>query len=221
MWDPTAQRLRAHRRVDCPDMPGHGVRDARPFTLTEAIEVIEASIDSLGGRAVVAGHSMGGYLSLAAAARLEPKVAGVVAMGCTAQPSSSPKVVYEAVAGLASRIPKTYDRVSTAVFNRFLPEESAEAFVRGGLASEWFASGVKGIEALDSLADVAAYDGPIWFVNGTFDQMRMHEKKFLAAARHGRLSVWPGLNHLTIMRDPDRLARAIEDACLVVDSGTE
>lgn len=50
---------------------------------------------------------------------------------------------------------------------------------------------------------------------------RLQERKFITAAQDGRLSVWPGLNHLSIMADPVPLARTIDDACLVVDAREE
>lgn len=182
------------------------------------MDAIAAAIDEVGGRALLAGVSMGGYLALAAGHRIgAPQIAGITAIGCTAKPGTRAGVVYTATAALAQRSPDRYDRVTERAMRRMVPPELSDAVMEGGFATASFRDAVREITRLDSLADVAAYDGPVWFLNGTFDQMRLHEKQFLATAAEGRLTVWPGKNHLTVLSDPQRLARFIDDACCVIE----
>lgn len=218
MWRPTAAILSHSHDVRFPDMPGHGALRGEPFNIDGCMAAIERAIDEAGGRALLAGVSMGGYLALAAGARIgSPRIAGIVAIGCTAKPGTRAAVVYSAAAALAQRSPDRYDRVTERAMRRMVPAELSAAVMEGGFATASFRDAVREITALDSLADVAAYDGSTWFLNGTFDQMRLHEKQFLAAAPQGRLTVWPGKNHLTVLSDPQRLATFIDDACRVVE----
>ncbi|WP_106848433.1 alpha/beta fold hydrolase [Blastococcus sp. Marseille-P5729] len=218
MWRPTSAILGRSRDVRSPDMPGHGALREEPFTVEGCIEAVDRAIAEVGGRALLAGVSMGGYLALAAGARIgQPRIAGIVAIGCTAKPGTRAGVVYSAAAALAQRAPDRYDRATERAMRRMVPPELSDAVMEGGFATASFGDAVREITALDSLSDVAAYGGPTWFLNGTFDQMRLHEKQFLAAAPQGRLTVWPGKNHLTVLSDPQRLATFIDDACRVIE----
>lgn len=62
------------------DLPGNGVDDTPPgdVTLELCLDLIESTIDALGGRACVVGHSGGGLMATAMAERAPDKVASVI-----------------------------------------------------------------------------------------------------------------------------------------------
>ncbi len=45
------------------DLPGHGTRADDAFTIDAAMAVVDAAVQRLGGRAVVVGLSLGGYVA--------------------------------------------------------------------------------------------------------------------------------------------------------------
>ena len=87
LWDPQVELLargftvvrwdlRGHGRTDSPDDPGAYGRD-------QALGDMAAILDAVGARvAIVSGHSLGGYLSLAFHAAHPDRVAALVLSGC-------------------------------------------------------------------------------------------------------------------------------------------
>ena len=68
------------------DLPGHGRRRGERFTWGGAIDAVARGVDDVGGRALVVGLSLGGYVGIAHAARDPGQVAGLVAAGCSTRP---------------------------------------------------------------------------------------------------------------------------------------
>ncbi len=73
-WHPLAERLGDSHRVLAPDLPGYGGRpwttaDAQKGAITRDLEEAEAWLFEVGEPAHVLGHSYGGVLALAAAAK--------------------------------------------------------------------------------------------------------------------------------------------------------
>ena len=67
IWEDLSEALSDEFRVVCPDLPGFGKSPLpeKPFTLSEIGNVIIAWAKNLGiGKALVIGHSLGGYISL-------------------------------------------------------------------------------------------------------------------------------------------------------------
>ncbi|MGV9770958.1 alpha/beta fold hydrolase [Streptosporangium sp. NPDC003464] len=214
MWGPVMSRL--DRPSAAVDLPGHGTRRGEPFSMDAAVSAVADAIDSLGGRALVAGLSLGGYVGIAAAERLPGRVAGLVAMGCTAR-NASTAWIYRSVAALAARDPARADRISSHVLRRVLPGPAGAAMVAGGLSCEVLPQAVAAVAEHDQLAALAAYPGRVWLVNGARDPFRSDERAFLRACRDGRLILIPRRGHLGVLRDPGPLARLLGDLCDQLD----
>src|ERR671914_116006 len=79
MWRPQLPVLAAHHRVARWDLPGHGRSNAPDdpdaYTHDAALAALTALVDET---AVLGGHSLGGYLSLAFALRHPERVRGLV-----------------------------------------------------------------------------------------------------------------------------------------------
>lgn len=199
------------------DLPGHGERTGEPFTLDGAVETVRRAVDGLGGRAVVVGLSLGGYVGIAHAARHPRQVAGLVAASCCTRP-------YRPVVrawGVASRaIVGLPDR--GAGLNRFavrltLPEPAARDVAAGGFAFDVMTGALRALAGFDVLGDLHRVEAPVWLVNGRFDHFRAEERVFLAACGDGRLVIVPGATHLVSLVRPTRFSRAVLDALAVVD----
>jgi pimeloyl-ACP methyl ester carboxylesterase len=221
MWGPVARRVAAGRAVDVPDMPGHGGRRGEDFGVDAAVDAVTAAIDRVGGRAVLVGVSLGGYLAIATAARHPERVAGVVAMGCTTVPDRSSVLAYRALAAFIARGSGRGDRFSERAFRRMLPPDVAAAMVAGGIDGSVVPQVVQALAGFDVLGALRSYPGPVWLVNGEWDHFRRNEGAFLRACRQGRLAVWPRRHHLSCMADTDHLVRTVNDVCAVVDHAAE
>ncbi|GAA3428530.1 alpha/beta hydrolase [Streptosporangium nondiastaticum] len=208
MWDPVAARIGGP--VAAPDLPGHGSRRGEPFTMEGAASAVADAIDALGGRAFVAGLSLGGYVGIAAAGRFPERVAGLAALGCTSN-SRLTTVPYRFAASLAARNPARADQVSARLLRGLLPGPAGAAMVAGGLACEVLPQVVEAVTGYDHLAALAAYPGRVWLVNGTRDPLRTNERDFLRACRNGRLILLPRRGHLGALAAPGPLARLLED----------
>ncbi len=98
MWLPQVERLSDTYRVIALDLPGHGVRAAERFTLDRAADVVAATIDAAaGGRAIVVGLSLGGYVAMHLAERTPERVRGLVLAGATAEPDGLRAAPYRAL----------------------------------------------------------------------------------------------------------------------------
>jgi pimeloyl-ACP methyl ester carboxylesterase len=204
--------------VAAPDLPGHGQRRGEPFTMDAAVATVTDTIERLGGRALVVGFSLGGYVGMAVAGRHPHRVAGLVALGSTAKADGPFAAIYGLAAGLAGRHPESANRLSAWGFRRALPAPVAEAVVAGGLACEIAPQVLGAVTAMNPPTPLLDYPGPVWLVNAARDPARRDERAFLHACRNGRLSVWPGRNHVSFLADTAILARLVLDAAVVTEA---
>lgn len=88
MWRGQMEALRGEYRVIAPDLRGHGESEspAGPATMEEMARDVAALLDDSGvGRAVIAGLSMGGYVSLAFCRLFPERVSALVLAHTRAQ----------------------------------------------------------------------------------------------------------------------------------------
>jgi pimeloyl-ACP methyl ester carboxylesterase len=210
MWEPVISLMGRERAVAAPDLPGHGAQRGRRFTMAAAEEAVVDAVTALGGRALVVGMSLGGYVGIHVAARHPALVAGLVAMGCTARPERA--AGHRLAARLAALDPERAARISAFTFRRALPERAAAAMVAGGVACEVMPEAVEAVAGTDPIASLKAYPGPVWLVNGARDPLRIDERHFLRACQDGRLVILPRRGHISMLADPHALARLVNDA---------
>ena len=216
MWRPQVELLGGQgRRVVALDLPGHGARRGEVFTLGGAVEAVRDAVDGVGGRALVVGLSMGGFVAIAAAAAVPERVAGLVAASCTARPAQALAQVYRIPAVLLERLPDKGEAVNER-FHRLTLGEGAEAVLDGGLAMEAARAVIDEIAQMDVLAALGSYRGPVWLVNGARDHFRIHEKRFLDACVDGRLLNVPRAGHMVNVDAPENFTKIVADAADVV-----
>lgn len=154
------------------DLPGHGERAGERFTLRGALDAIGEAVDGCGVPPLVVGLSLGGYSSLAYAARHQHTVAGVLLAGCSTEIRGKPVAVYRNVAHHVARVMR--------------PTGGTWHIVTDMLAA---------MGGHSSLADLRRLQVPVWLVNGRRDVLRLEERRYLAARPGTRLTVVPGAGH--------------------------
>jgi pimeloyl-ACP methyl ester carboxylesterase len=195
------------------DLPGHGALADRAFTLDAATEAIETVIDRVaGGRAILVGLSLGGYVSMAVAARSPQRVRGLVLAGSTREPTGPARFAYWFVGTGLGLAPQSVLRgIMAFVWRRRYGPAVAGAIMAKG----YFARG--GGEAIRVLAAggfrdrLRSYGGPILVINGNLDLVfRLGERRFLEgvpSVTRRRIN-WAA--HLSNLDRPDDFSNAVE-----------
>ncbi|HYP73077.1 MAG TPA: alpha/beta hydrolase [Microbacterium sp.] len=198
------------------DLPGHGTRMSETFTLESAFATIDEAVTDAAeeGAVLLAGHSMGGLLSIEYVGReVRTPVDAFIAASCTAIPRGAALATYRALAGGFDRLPGRGARVSEWVLDRTLPPETRADFGAGGYAFDTQDLALRSLSVLDLLAALRRIDVPTWFVNGQFDQLRVNERLFVSQVPGAELIVVPRTSHLvTAMRH--RVFNAVLDVAL-------
>ncbi|QIM21141.1 alpha/beta hydrolase [Phycicoccus sp. HDW14] len=168
-----------------PDLPAHGARRDGPFTWEGALDVVGEAVGADDGVPVVlAGHSLGGYLVMAWAARHPTRLAGLGLLGASAVPAGPGAAVYRGLARLEQRLgPDRMSRALDRQFDALLPPAFAALLKEAGygfdgIPDAW--AGVMGECRPEMLAEVTA---PVLLVNGQLDQLRVDVRRFRKAAR--------------------------------------
>jgi pimeloyl-ACP methyl ester carboxylesterase len=179
---------RGHRSVAI-DLPGHGSRVLERFTAEAAFAVIDEAVDSFDVPPLLVGLSLGGYTSLAYAARREGKLAGVVLAGCSTEIRGKPIGAY-----------------------RRLAHDVTRTLRIGG--DDWavVTDMLAAIKGYSPLADLRGLGVPVWLVNGRRDPLRLDERRYLGARPGTRLSVVPGAGHDVNSHQPIAFNRILLDA---------
>jgi len=193
------------------------LRDHR-FRLDAAVEgLLEVITWVAGGRALVVGMSLGGYVAMELAARRPEAVAGLIVSGATAQPGARVPVLPRAIARTALGLEACWPRQATRTLAGTLPLPSLQA-TRG---VRWLRldPGVQGILEIVGrrfTRAVAEYPGPVVFVNGERDRVfRRGEREFLAASPRASLEVIPDAGHQCNVDNPqlfNRIVRRMADS---------
>jgi pimeloyl-ACP methyl ester carboxylesterase len=167
IWAPqvAAMRLLGHECATV-DLPGHGRRAGEHFTLDSALSTIGNAVRAFDIPPLLVGLSLGGYTSLAFAARNPGAVAGVMLSGCSTEIKGKPLSLYR--------------RVSARVVRLFRHRRAAWPLVTDMLHA---------MQGYSSLADIRRLTVPVWLVNGRWDVLRVGERRTLAARPATRLHV--------------------------------
>lgn len=218
MWRAQLEALeRAGRRAVAPDLPGHGRRVDETFTVEASLEAIGDAVGDLGGRAVVVGLSLGGYLGTAWAARNPGAAAALLLSGCSTDPDTVLTGAWLQAARLIARLPDRGEALNQALVDRALPPDGATDVAAGGFALDVMVDLLGAMRAVEPRVDLSRVTCPVWFANGQWDHFRLHERAFLAARPGARRVVVRGATHLASLVRPVAFTRVLLELLEEVD----
>lgn len=216
-WDPQVPALRAAgHHVLAPDLPGHGARRGEPFTLEAAQSVIEGAARTAHETTALpvhlVGSSLGGMLAIRSAARLgaadqadagtdgtgaSPVLGSLVACGAAVQPTPLTARLYARLITATDLLPAMRSGSEAFPFTWLLGRDGARAYLRGGRADiDVVAPAFAAVASLDLRGELSRIPAPVTFLHGRFEQLRLHERSFTAAAPQRRLELLPYGNHM-------------------------
>jgi pimeloyl-ACP methyl ester carboxylesterase len=196
-----------------PDLPGHGRAAEVPFTVETAAarvaELIER--DAHGGRAILVGLSLGGYVAMAVAAAWPERVAGMAISGATAEPVGLRSLAYRALAGVFGTVPEPIlDRLNRWLFAWRFPAAIADPILADGFSFAGGAVAVRSLVGERFRPRLAAYPGPTLLINGELDLFfRPTERSFADVAAAPQRALIRRATHLTNLDRPARFTALI------------
>jgi pimeloyl-ACP methyl ester carboxylesterase len=212
MWRPQMDHLRDTYRVVALDLPGHGRLADRPFTVRDASDELALAIEAAaGGRAIVVGLSLGGYVAMDLAARRPELIRGLVLSGATTEPVGLLATPYLALAWVMGRFDgPALDALNAWFFRWRFSAAIAEPIIAGGF---WSAGGAQALGAIVGqrfAPRLAAYPGPTLLLNGHWDLLfRLSVGTFARAAQDARRVRLGGATHLANLDRPEAFSIAV------------
>jgi pimeloyl-ACP methyl ester carboxylesterase len=205
-WAPQFDGLEDEFRVIAVDLPGHGTRADKPFTLEGATDIVAATIrgEAADGRAIVVGLSLGGYVAMVLAAREPGLVRGLLLAGSSAEPVGVRSLAFLALAEALERFDgEALVRLNAWFFRARYPEAIAQPIIDGGFWSRGGALAVRTLVGERFVPRLARYPGPTLIVNGQWDLLfRLSAGTFAAAAQDARRVRLTGAVHLSNLDRP-------------------
>ena len=211
-WTPQVEALRDAFRVVAMDLPGHGALADRPFTMAAASDELARVIASAaGGRAIVVGLSLGGYVAMDLAATRPDLVRGLVLSGATQEPVGLRSTPYRALAWVMDRFDgPVLDGLNAWFFRTRYPAAIADPILAGGFFEAGGASALRALIGERFSPRLAAYDGPVLILNGELDVLfRLGADAFARAARDVRRVRLGGATHLANLDRPEAFSVAV------------
>lgn len=223
-WASQIASLAGEFRCVAPDLPGHGTAAGTPFTLDGAADSVVRTIEEeAGGRAVVVGLSLGGYVAMEVAARRPDCVAGLVLAGATAEPVGPRSLLYRGLATIFGSLDESLlDRANRWFFRARFPPEIAAPIVAGGFHFRGGAVAVRALVGECFRPRLARYPGPTLLLNGEFDLLfRLSARDFAEAAVAARAMTLPRATHLSNLDRPALFTAAVRRFAREVDRPLE
>jgi pimeloyl-ACP methyl ester carboxylesterase len=173
IWDDQVRSLTegGHATVAI-DLPGHGTRSAERLTFANGLAAIDDAVRACPAPPLLVGLSLGGYMSLAYAARNEDRLAGVVLAGCSTDLRGKPLSAYR--------------RASRRV---------VRALGLGGGTWHVVTDMLAALHGYTPVRDLRRMVLPVWLVNGARDPLRFGARRYLGAHPGARQWVVPNAGH--------------------------
>jgi pimeloyl-ACP methyl ester carboxylesterase len=214
VWRPQIDALADRFRCISVDLPGHGSQRHLGFELDDAVAGVVRAIDeAAGGRAVLVGLSLGGYVSMAVAGRHPERVRSLVVAGATREPTGANRVAFLLYAAILRLAPEAAVRaVALAWFRRRYGPVLGAAITAGGHFAKGGSLAVRRIAGRPFRDRLLAYGGPILVINGTMDlAFRISAARFIAGVPGVTNRVIPRAGHLSNVDRPEVFTGLVEE----------
>lgn len=222
MWRAQMAHLEA-RGVDAHaiDLPGHGTRMEETFTIEGAFAAIDKAVRAAAARGPVllVGHSMGGLVATEYLGQEDaPPVAAFIGASCTAVPRGLGLRAYRMLMRGFNALPGRGLVLTRAMLRATLPDDTRADFEAGGYAFHMQDAALRSLSVLDLAAALQRIRIPVWFVNGQWDQLRLHEKAFTAMVPGAELIVVPRTTHLVTAMRPGVFNAVLDLAIATIEA---
>jgi pimeloyl-ACP methyl ester carboxylesterase len=214
VWRPQIDALSDRYRCVTVDLPGHGTQRDISFDLDEAAEGVVAAIDAAaGGRTILVGLSLGGYVAMTVASRYPERIRGLVIAGSTREPTGLNRVAFEAYAAALRLAPESVVRtVALAWFRRRYGRALGMAITAGGHFARGGSHAVRRIAGVGMRERFRAYGGQILVINGAFDLVfRIGAARFIAGVPNVSNRLIPRAGHLSNVDRPEVFTGLLEE----------
>lgn len=221
MWNEIVPQLEARFRVARLDLPGFGESAAPRGTpsMSGYADLLEGFLREFGeGKAIVAGHSMGGYALLDLAERFPERLAGLV-MVCSRAIADTPDQIANRQAMALRLQTEAPEFVAEAMLPRMARRGNADIALQKRIRAAMDPLRAEGIawcqQAIAARPDFSVRLGgiapPALVLAGSHDAVVPLEESGIMAAnfRNGRLAVIEDAGHMPMIEQPRETAAAI------------
>ena len=218
-WNELIPYLKDHFDLILPDLRGFGKSTTveAPYTLSDIADDLAGLLDDLGvEKTALAGHSMGGYISLAFAKKYPQRVSGLglIASQAAADAPEGKERRYKTAADVAekgvgvvvdARTPKLSADVRVQEFVRGVIERQSKQAVIGALKAM--------AEREDAMPILSSFNFPLVLIHGDADQLIPIEraKEIKSANPSATLLELKGAGHMPMME----FARQTADGLMI------
>ena len=213
-WNWQLAALAAERRVVAIDLAGHGASGAEreEWTMEAFGADVAAVVEALGiSRAVLVGHSMGGYVMLAAAEQMAGKVVGLVAVDTLNDVDQ--EYQEEAIANYLAALRRDFPNTVRGAMRQYFPPDADPAVVEAvitDMAETEPAVGVSAFEHIIAYDTAGALDRlglPLRAVQATMQPtVEAHNRRHVPSYEASYLD---GVGHWPMFEDPAAFEAAL------------
>ncbi len=214
IWNDLTPLLENDFDLILPDLRGFGQSTTIPsgYTLPDMADDLIGLLDHLGiEKAILAGHSMGGYISLAFARKYPQRVSGLALIASQAG-ADTPEGKERRYKTAAEVDEKGVGSVADSMTPKLSNETGVRAFVReliGRQSRQAVTGALKAMaERADSMSMLAALEFPLVLIHGDSDQLIPIERAIdiVSVKPSAKLFELKGAGHMPMMEFPRQVA---------------